>query len=127
MIDDADRTAIRKLEADWLTAQVENRPAALRALLTEDCELCPPDADPAIGPDAFMAGQAGPGMVLNVRISEAEIDGGPSHAWKTARFATRIAMPDGREITVQGRHMWLLRKTADGWKIRALSWRFDHG
>jgi ketosteroid isomerase-like protein len=127
MLDDADRAAILKLEADWLTAQTRGQTDDIRALLTEDCELCPPDGDPARGIDAFMKNQAPPGTLLNVRISEAEIEGGPVHAWKTARFATRIAMADGREVTVQGRHMWLLRKTGGVWKVRVLSWRFDHG
>lgn len=124
MLDDSNREAILALEARWLSAETEGDPGALRDLLTEDCALCPPDGPKIEGREAFIAAQAAPGEILGIRVSEAEIEGGPVHAWKTARFATRLSM-EGREITVTGRHLWLMRKDGGQWRIAALSWWFD--
>jgi ketosteroid isomerase-like protein len=126
MIDDADRAAILKLEADWLTALTQGRAGDIRALLADDCVIFPPAEPAAKGADAALAGQAAPGDILNVRISDMEIEGGPAHAWKTARFAMRTQMPDGREASVSGRHLWVLANTGAGWRIAAMSWRLDH-
>lgn len=125
MISDADRTAILALEAEWLSAHTHNDPDRVRALLAEDCAIYPPGEPAAHGADAALAGQAAPGEILNMRIADVQIEGGPVHAWKTARFSFRTAM-DGREATVSGRHLWLLAKDGDDWRIKAMSWDLDH-
>jgi ketosteroid isomerase-like protein len=124
MLDDADRESILALEARWLSAETEGRPEALRDLLTEDCALCPPDGPKVEGREAFLAAQAAPGDILDIQVGEGVIEGGPVHAWKTARFTTRLLM-EGREIAVHGRHLWLMRKEAGDWRIAALSWWFE--
>jgi len=124
MLDDADREAILALEARWLSAEIESRPEMLRDLLTEDCKLCPPDGPKAEGRQAFIAAQPAPGEILSIDIDDVVIEGGPVHAWKTARFRTRLCIA-GREIILHGRHMWLVRKEGGDWRIAALSWRLD--
>jgi len=125
VLQDADRAAIRALEADWIVAELGSDRAALERLLTHDCALCPPDGPKAEGRQAFLDAQAAPEKILDIAIADSHIDGGPSHAWKTARFQTRLSMQGG-ELTVSGRHMWLMRKQDGAWRIAALSWSFDH-
>ncbi len=124
MLSPEDREAVLTLERRWIYAEIAGDIQRVRPWLTQDCELCPPNGACATGPDAFLAGLAAPGRITDLILEDVVIAGGGDHAWKTARFRTEMDTGDGL-VTIEGRHLWFLRKDAGEWKVRLLSWMIE--
>ena len=124
MLTDADRDAVAALQARWIEAEISEDRGALRALMSDDIAIWPDDAAPVRGIDAVLAATQGPFPIRSVEISDVGMQGGPVHAWKTARFTTQFDN-DGETVTIHGRHLWLLRRESGAWKLAGLSWEIE--
>ncbi|MBA4802191.1 MULTISPECIES: YybH family protein [Euryhalocaulis] len=120
-----DEKQILELEADWLNAEREGRPQDVAPLLSETVEFWGPEGERFTGREAAVEHLAAtPGRILGIDLSEKQIWGGQDLAWKTARFITALEI-DGKAVTVRGRHLWVLGREAEGWRVRLLCWELD--
>ncbi|MEE2565413.1 YybH family protein [Hyphobacterium marinum] len=124
MTSTSDRMAILALQADWVTAERANDSNRLRQFMCEDITLWPDDGPAVTGIDVALAAAKGPFPIREIVISDEVIEAGPVHGWKSARFTTHFDNA-GETVTVQGRHLWVLRRESTGWKLAGLSWQID--
>ncbi|TGY93111.1 nuclear transport factor 2 family protein [Marinicauda pacifica] len=122
-ISQQDSQLIEDLEASWLRLEMENRHAELTGLLAPGFVLFPPDNESVTGAAAIQA-LSPPFPIRRVELSDRKIDGGRYHAWKTARFRT-VFDREGEDLTIHGHHLWVLTKSADSWRVTALSYQID--
>lgn len=114
--------AIKALEAEWVAAELAGDADRLRALMTRDVTLCPPDGAAIRGADAVTRAIVSGEPPLSIEITDRATRCGSRHGWKTARFQTRLG--DGG--TVSGSHVWMLHAQPGGpWRITAVSWLID--
>jgi len=124
MTDEADKRAILDLQQAWTSAECAGEIDDLCRLMSEDVVIWPADAEPVCGIAAARRLLQAGASIIDISISGEQIAAGPVHAWKTARFTTRVDT-GGKPDTIRGQHLWVMRRGKAGWKITGISWHID--
>jgi uncharacterized protein (TIGR02246 family) len=117
----ADEAAIRKLDADWLTAVAAKDPHQSVAFYADNVSVLVPGAHMVVGKDAaeksFAAMMATPGFVLTFNPTEIEVSRSGDFAYELGRY--EFTMPDkkGKLQTDKANYVVVWAKQSDGsWK-----------
>jgi len=124
MATETDKLEILAIQAAWLEAELAQDMRALRDHMCADITLWPEDGPPVEGIEPALETIRATYPIRGISVFDESIQAGAVHAWKTARFLTRIDM-DGETVSFQGRHLWILRRVDGSWKIAGISWNIE--
>ncbi|WP_394693316.1 YybH family protein [Hyphobacterium sp.] len=125
MATETDKLEILAIQAAWLKAELAQDMRALRDHMCADITLWPDDGPPIEGIEPALDTIRATYPIRDISVFDESIQAGSEHAWKTARFITRIDM-DGETVLFQGRHLWILHRVDGSWKIAGISWNIEH-
>lgn len=125
MTTETDKLEILAVQAAWLEAELAQDMRVLRNHLCADITLWPDDGPPLEGIEPALEAIRAMYPIRDISLFDESIHAGTVHAWKTARFITRVDM-DGETVSFQGRHLWIMRRVGGSWKIAGISWKIEH-
>jgi uncharacterized protein (TIGR02246 family) len=119
-----DRQAIEALHHRWVRLELAGQASAVLDLCDDQVVWLPPGSRPLRGREAILHWLSGPpATVLALDVSRVDIEGRGDTAWRTCEFVTTLKpSPDQAPITVLGAQLWVLARTAAGWRIVVASW-----
>ena len=111
------------LHSAWIDCELRGKHDQQLEFCADDIELWPPDAAPVRGKSTVRQYLNASEELVNVEISDRQIHGSCSLAYLTASFRTTFFTADyaGPKHTI-GNHLWILRRSAQGWRIILVSW-----
>jgi ketosteroid isomerase-like protein len=121
------KDAVREIEeihSRWIEFEVAGQAHNLMAFCADDIELWPPDSRPVLGSAAVSVRMAqGTARIHRIEITDRRIRGSNGIAYLTASYETTFSSAeDSTPRQVLGSHLWILRKRADRWVVRLVSW-----
>lgn len=129
-LSDEDIQAIRTIHRGWLHEELAGNAQGVLEFCTDDVVWIP-----ASGP--LLRGKAeirrwlrqDQPDIKSLRVSDPEIEGSGSFAYKLSTYSSSFVTPGGSEVvTVEGAHLWILRKDrADRWLVALLTWTSTGG
>ena len=122
---DEDVRAIEALHARWLADERAGNARAVLDLCHDDVLWLPPGGRPMRGRQTILHWLSGPSVrVQEVSLSNLEITGDGSVAWKTCEFVTTFALNgETAPVTERGSQLWVLHKNdAAEWRIVVATW-----
>lgn len=112
-----------RVHQEWIEAELRGDVERLLELCTDDVRFLAPGAELLTGKPAVRAFlEAGDSKLLSVETSEVRFEVGEALAFKTCRFATRLALPGGDRREITGSHAWLLRRVEGRWLVGYVTW-----
>ena len=125
MLAPVDLAAIEELERRWLACELADRASDVLDLCSADIVWLPPGQAPIRGKAAIGAWFGSDrDRILDIRVSDARVDGEGPVAYRVANFRTRY-VPYGSTdpVTVTGWHFWVMRRDAEsGWRVAVVAW-----
>ena len=108
----------------WLDAEGQGDIESMLSLCSNNIRLCPPDRSVKQGRLAVREYlQTSPDSIQDIEISNIHIEISGSLAYKTADFVTKLdELQQSKPRTIQGSHLWVLRREDTGWRIIIIVW-----
>lgn len=108
----------------WIDAEQRGDVEVMLALCSDDIRFFPPDLPARQGKNAIRELLQTPvDSVKEINISNIQIEISGSLAYKTASFVTHSKKsPELQTTTIQGNHLWVLRRESTQWRIIIVSW-----
>ena len=115
---DADRTALRALDAQWAKAANAKDFAAIGALYAEEAVLFPPNAEAVKGRGAIQTYFQNFPPFSDMQLNQQELEGCGDIAYGTGTYAMMMTMPGAQAVPERGKYIEIFRKGPDGsWKL----------
>jgi uncharacterized protein (TIGR02246 family) len=118
-ISDADRTAIRQLEADSAKAVNAKDWPGWTAHFADDGVMMPPNSQPIQGRAAILTWSEGYPPSSDFRLDLSEIEGTATMAYARGTYSMMLTLPGATApVADKGKYIEIWRKQADGsWKV----------
>lgn len=124
-LSNTDQQAIEQVHDRWIADELANNSMGILQLCTDDVMWIPPDFPALVGKEAIRQWLSAADVeIKDVHVASLRIDGDGSVAYLTSNYSTTyIAERSAVMAKVDGTHLWILRKMADGeWKVAIITW-----
>lgn len=124
-LSNADRQAIEQVHHRWIADELANNSMGILQLCTDDVMWIPPNVQALVGKEAIRHWLSAADVeIRDVHVASLRIDGDGSVAYLTSNYSTTyITERSSVMAKVDGTHLWILRKMADGeWKVAIITW-----
>jgi ketosteroid isomerase-like protein len=119
-----DKDSILAIHHAWINAEQAGDVEAMLSLCAADIRLFPPSNPSKQGKDAVRESLLeSSDSTIDLDVSNIYIEISGILAYKTASFVARVEQSDGSAVkTVQGSHLWVLRREGSDWLITIVAW-----
>jgi uncharacterized protein (TIGR02246 family) len=120
----SDKDQIMALHNAWMDAEQRGDVDAMLSLCSSDIRLIPPDLPILQGKQAIREFLQAPQESINrINISNIHVEIGGTLALKTASFVSEFRGISNSQVkTIQGSHLWVLRREDSEWRIIIVAW-----